>query len=212
MLKGVNSYIVSIHRPAFGWLFSLFRCEDLFMLLRLLSILFISLLALSLSACSDQSDYMSLLKNQQRLQAKLQACGSSTQSISCQRAQAVAKALSLFSEVQQIQAQRFPNAAQAMQHYQMLVAQAGQSKQLRDQIQSELAGVDRYYLSVAENYAKQVMSQEIHLSKLKQRYASLDKGSTTYVEDKRQLAKQIQQSHFLVQAMLALVNLNSGGQ
>lgn len=160
-----------------------------------------------LSGCNDQAAYIALIKNQTQLQKQLQTCKQEDESLVCQRARSVAQALTLFAIVQHVEAQNYPNEAQAMQHYQQLVEQAAKSKQLKQQIQSELAGVDQFYLAVAEGYAKQIMAQETRLSQLKQQ-----RDKATSSSEKKKLARQITQTRMLVEAMLALVNVNSGGQ
>lgn len=176
-------------------------------------------LIILLTSCDQQADYRTFMLHPEELQSTLQTCSNSQQTTkSCQLAQAVRQAIAIFLSVQQEQSLRFPNAQQEMSDYQQLVQRAAHDEKLRDQIQSELAGVNLYYQSVAQNYSKRIMGAEIALSDCTNHYKQIKqsikgrKPTSQELSQLQDLESTIAQTQQLIQAMLTLVHVNTGGQ
>lgn len=185
------------------------------MLSNFLKALLISGTTLLLIACNKQSDYIILIKNPNKLQASLNTCPNdkaTNDSKACQQAKAVQTAIELFRNVQQQQALQYPNAQQELVQYKQLVERAKSDKQLRNQIQTELAGVTQYYLNVSENYGKEIIKQEVKLGKQKAKLLQLKNSNFSDYSAIKALEKRINLTQNTIQAMLALINVTTGGQ
>lgn len=156
-------------------------------------------LPLMLTACDRKAEYTRLLQNPEQLKEKLAACDLVDQqqksSDSCLRAYATREAITEFLSVQNLVAQKYPDAQAEFANYQQQVNQANTDPAVRDKIQAELAGVNEYYFTVAENYGQRIMQKQYELEKFK------TQGNLT----------QAKYTEMIIQAMIALVNINTGG-
>ena len=152
-----------------------------------------------LTGCDKQSAYRDLLKNPDKLNAALTACASgqlASNSENCLQAQAARQAVLEFIEVQKIAVLKYPDIQAQMQEYQQLMSQTNIDAAAREKIQAELPEVNQFYFEVSEGYGKRIMQKEIELAALKERSDQ----------------QQIKYTEMIIQAMLALINVNSGGE
>jgi len=151
-----------------------------------------------LAACDKKAEYIHLLHSPEQLKEKLATCDLDQQqkdSDSCLRAYATREAIAQFLDVQNEEAKKYPDAQAEFANYQQQVNQASTDPTIRDKIQAELAGVNEYYFTVAETYGQRIMQKQFQLEQFKAQGNLIQAKFTEMV----------------IQAMLALVNINTGG-
>ena len=157
------------------------------------------LLILCLAGCDRQSAYRALLKNPDDLKQAISDCQShmtNKQNQYCLKVYAAQEAVQEFISVQNQEAKMYPDAAAQIVNFYQEVKAAGNNPVLREKIQAEMGAVNQFYFDVSAEYGKRIIEKERQFVELKKQKQSED---------------QIQQAERVIQAMLALVNVNSGG-
>lgn len=152
-------------------------------------------LILCLTGCDRQSAYRPLLKNPDELKQAVSSC-QSHYSQYCLKAYAAQEAVQEFIDVQNQDAQQYPDAAAKIADFYQEAQAAAKDPVLQAKIQAEMGTVNQFYFTVSADYGKRIIEKERQLAILKKQ---------------KQSEEQVQQTERVIQAMLALVNVNSGG-
>src|SRR3990167_9451316 len=185
----------------------------------------LGLVTLLLSGCHQYSEYQYLLAHQDVLKNNLEKCSAGelpAASQTCMNAEVVKQVLNDYFNLQIAQGQRYYEAQQELTDFASKLQAAGNNAVLRQQIisnqQSELAGYDQVFLSVQENFGKLIMLQESKLTGLRAKQQTLLTQLRNTIKTANQLTlkqqlnninQELVRTEQLVEAMLALVGLNS---